>query len=248
MSISLLAIVTGLIVSGFLIFHFLKIRVTSVTTNSLKALFKEGFPLALFGVVGYIFFTSDQLFIKHFLGVESLGYYSFATRIIYTLILVPTMLTSVIFPIFARKLAEKVNVRKIFNNVTGGLAILGAIFAIIILFGNNLFLFVAPQYEASLPVLTVLGGLLVVLFPSIWLDYVLIAVRKQKQNFLITLSAAILNIFLNFIFIPYFGIIGAAYATILSQLFNVAMTYCYASLILKRQNAIEAQPITTVNL
>jgi O-antigen/teichoic acid export membrane protein len=247
MTISLLVTITGFIVSGSLLFYKLKIRLTRVTAHSLRRLFMEGFPLALFGILSYLFFASDQLLIQHFLGSEQVGYYSFATRIIYTLVLIPTLLTSVIFPVFAKKLAEGESVRKLFQKVTAGLAALGGACALIIFFGKNLVLIAAPQYRESLPVLTVLGALLVVIFVSLWLDYVLVAVHRQKQDFIITLCAAIVNIILNFFTIPRFGILGAAYATVISQCLNVLATYVYAAAVLARYrvgSGTAVEPIT----
>lgn len=244
MAISLIAMIVGLLVSSALLFYQLKIRLVRVKLDSVNRFLIEGLPLALFGILSYLFFTADQLIIQHVLGSEAVGYYSFATRIIFTLLLIPTLITSVIFPVFAKKMAAKESVDKLFQKVTLGLAALGGVCAVIIIFARPLVLIAAPQYAESIPVLAVLGALLVVMFASLWLDYVLVAVRRQKQNFIITLCAAIVNIILDFIMIPRFGILGAAHATVISQCLNVAATYLYASRVLSKKTTLNEAPLT----
>jgi O-antigen/teichoic acid export membrane protein len=96
-------------------------------------------------------------------------------------------------------------------------------------------LWIAPQYLSAIPIINVLSWILFFIFPSVWLDYVLVAFNKQKQDFGITLLSAILNVFLNFLLIPRFGILGAAYASIFSQGCNTLSTFIYARFIISSQ-------------
>lgn len=233
--IALYATIAAVLTSSFLLYRFLHIRIVSIDTSSIYKFFMDGLPLAFFGVLSYAFFTADQLFIEYYLGVEAVGYYSFATRIIYVLLLVPAMLSSVIFPVFAKKIAEGRNIKRLFNQTILSLSALGAVFGIVIFLVRDVAIFFAPQYSSSIPVLVVLGFLLAVIFTSLWLDYVLVTLHKQKQNFFLTLIAAILNVALNFYFVPRYGILGAAYATVISQCINVAVTYVYARSVILKQ-------------
>ena len=95
-------------------------------------------------------------------------------------------------------------------------------------------LLAAPQFTLSLPIVSVLAWILVFMFPSVLLDNVLVALNKQKQDFFRTLGAAIFNVILNIIWIPKYGVLGAAYASILSQALNTTVTFVYARSVLKK--------------
>lgn len=229
-----LGLLVSLFFSIFLVRKYLLIRIERPNFERVKYYFKSGFPLALFGIAGFIFFSSDQLFIKHLLGVEQVGYYSLATRVIYAAILIPNLIASVLFPVFARMVGQKKAVHSFFQKGFIGLLLLGGVMGFIILLTKPFLLWMAPQYSSALPILNVLVFILIFLFPSLWSDFVLVAFHKQRQNFLITISAAALNLLLNLLLIPIFGILGAAYASIISQIINTGATYIYATVVIRK--------------
>lgn len=229
-----LGLLFSLIFSIFLVRKYLTIRFERPELERIKYYIKSGLPLAFFGVAGFIFFSSDQLFVKYFFGVEQVGYYSLATRVIYAAILIPNLIVSVLFPVFARMVGEKRSVHAFFQKGFFGLLILGGVSGILIFLAEPILLWMAPQYSPALPILNVLVFILIFLFPSLWSDFVLIAFHKQRQDFFITIFAAALNLFLNLLLIPILGILGAAYASIISQVVNTSATYVYATIVIRK--------------
>jgi O-antigen/teichoic acid export membrane protein len=53
----------------------------------------------------------------------------------------------------------------------------------------------------------------------------LTAVNKPRESFMVTLVSAVLNIILNIMLIPVFGILGAAVATLLTMTVNALLAY-----------------------
>ena len=81
-----------------------------------------------------------------------------------------------------------------------------------------------PEYSNSMSIVTihVVGffflGLYKLLSPYIW------SLRKTGRLSVITVLALIANLFLNYLLIPVFGILGAAYATMISVLVQFGLT------------------------
>lgn len=228
-----IVIFVSLIISVFLVKKYLGFHLRSVSLKSIRQLAVNGAPLALFGIAGYIFFSSDQLFIKYFLGVNQVGYFALAARVVYAAQLIPSLIVSVLFPVLSRRVREQVNLYDLFMKGFIGLFVLGFFTAASVILFRSWILFIAPQYEATLPVIASLGCILVFLFPSVWLDNVLIALDKQKQDLYLTLIAAAVNVVLALWWIPMYGIFGAVYAGITSQAINTLLTFFYARFVIR---------------
>lgn len=195
-------------------------------TEAFKYYIKNGTPLALFGMLGVIFFNTDQIMLGKFQGVEAVGYYSVATKVISILIIFSGFFLTSLLPQIASNVNDKSRLKRIFK--------LSAIFLLV----TNFFLFLltfflAPiitivfgsQYYPSIQPLRLLSLLLLLLPLTQFLDHFLFAINKQWQDFFITLFVALINLLLNFILIPQYSIFGAIYATLISQVINLVLTY-----------------------
>lgn len=231
---NLATVIVAVTTSVFLVRKHLGLRIYKPKSKTVSALLRSGFPLALFGIAGYLFFSADQLFIKHFLGTESVGYYALATRAIYAAMILPSLFVSVLFPVLSRLVTNRQRLSEVFYKSLGSLFVGGVIVAGLIVVLRQFILLAAPQFTLSLPIVSVLSWILVFMFPSVLLDNVLVALNKQKQDFFLTLGASILNVILNIIWIPKYGVLGAAYASILSQALNTIVTFVYAKSVLKK--------------
>ncbi len=232
--INLITNSAALVICIGLVYHWLGFRFKYVSPSEITLFLKAGLPLALFGIIGYIFFASDQLFIKHYLGIEQVGYYALATRVIYAAQLLPSLIVSVLFPVISRYATDRERLEPLFKKIFWLLVGIGALVAGIIFIAKPLLIIAAPQYLSALPIVSGLSGILIFMFPSVWLDSVLVALNKQKQDFYLTFGAAGLNIILLFILVQPYGFSGAVYATIISQAINTVATYIYAWLVIQK--------------
>lgn len=241
LNLSLAYFVASLFVMAFswrLAGRHVAIDFKSFDKHYLINLMRNGLPLSLFGVLGYIFFSTDQLFIKHFLGYAEVGYYALASRIILTLIIVPSLLNSVLLPYLSQNIADRDRIARLLRRGLPALAGIGALLSLVIAFASPLAAaYFDPAYLPSVPILQWLSPILVFMFMVALLDHVLIAYNLQKQDFLLTLLAAIVNLVLNFKLVPAYGLLGAVFASIFSQLLNFILTFAYVAKVLKTKPA-----------
>jgi O-antigen/teichoic acid export membrane protein len=185
----------------------------------------NGLPLALFGVLGFVFFTTDQIILGKLKGVETVGYYSIAARIILILTTFPSLFLISLFPQLALSVSDKERLKNIFKkSIPFILLISFFLFAFILIFADFLPLLFGQKYIPSIQPLKLLSLILLLIPLTNLFDNFLFSINKQWQDFFITLFCAILNVVLNFLLIPQYSIFGAIYATLISQFVNLILT------------------------
>ncbi len=78
-----LGALSGCLLAGYLLKDYLPKLRPVFDKKLLRYFLINGMPLALFGLLGYIFFSSDQVVLGYFRGTESVGFYSVATRAVF---------------------------------------------------------------------------------------------------------------------------------------------------------------------
>jgi len=185
----------------------------------------NGLPLALFGMLGFVFFTTDQIILGKLKGVDIVGYYSIATRIILILVTFPSLFLASLFPQLALSIIDKERLKNIFKkSIPFILLISFLLFVFILIFADFLPLVFGQKYISSVQPLKLLSLILLFLPLTNLFDNFLFSINKQWQDFFITLFCALLNVALNFLLIPQYSIFGAIYATLISQFINLILT------------------------
>ncbi|WP_345976377.1 flippase [Sulfurimonas sp. HSL3-7] len=207
---------------GFIyIYRLNHLSVGQWTFNSGVAvtLLKESWPLILSGIVVAVYTKVDQVMIKTMLGNEAVGQYAAAVRISEAWYFIPTVIAASIFPavIHAKKQSETLyyaRLQKLFDLMVW-IAI--AIALPMSFFSDWLIdmLYGSPFHpSASVLIVHIWTGVFVFLgvASSKWF----IVEELQKLAFYRTFYGMLTNIILNLLLIKEFGIIGAAYATLIS--------------------------------
>ena len=148
-----------------------------------------------------------------------LGLYPAAQRLIQFLFVAPSLIAVATFPLLS-KLAEEspVKLKAILGKTISLVLLLGLPIALGgILLGREIMLiaFGEAYVGATLVFQIFLGGILAT-FPLVILNNYIFIQNLQKKLVVWALGSALLNVFLNYLFIPRFGIAGAALATTLS--------------------------------
>jgi O-antigen/teichoic acid export membrane protein len=187
-----------------------------------KELLKDSWPLILSGMAISIYMKIDQVMIKEMLGAEEVGLYAAAVRLSEAWYFVPMAITSSVFPaiINAKKQSEKLyyqRLQKLYDLMVW--------LAVVIALPTT---FLAPCVirvlygEAFLPAAGVLSIHIwagVFVFLGVASSQYLIAENYTRISFYRTFIGAIVNVILNIILIPKYGINGAASATFISYSF-----------------------------
>jgi len=200
-------------------FQFSRYHITGFMPMA-KKLVLFGIPVFSAAVAGQIIGHFDILMITYFLDIADVGIYSAVMSTALLLLLFAQSISSVVTP-FSSSLIAKSGRKKasdIINTLVEILVILIApIFFIFIVLSQNLIVLLFGQNfspgSAAFSVLLV--GVFFYSLAHIY-NHHFIGSGDTKRVMKIFFFAAIINLFLNLIFIPIFGIIGAAVATSVS--------------------------------
>jgi len=181
----------------------------------------KGWPLVLSSLAVIIYMKIDQIMLGAMLGETEVGIYAIAARISEVWYFVPGAIAWSTFPflIEAKKENPEFYIRRLIR-LFRSLLLLATSLAIVIGLSSDLLieLLFGAQFERASKVLLIhaWGGTFAVL--SMVTRYWAINENLQHLEIVRTLSGALINILLNLYFIPTHGVMGAAYATLLSQL------------------------------
>jgi len=186
-----------------------------------KELLRDSWPLILSGMVISIYMKIDQVMIKEMLGAEQVGHYAAAVRLSEAWYFVPIAITSSVFPaiINAKKQSEELYYQR-FQKLYDLMVWLAVAIALPTTF-------LAPWLirvlygEAFLPAAGVLSIHIwagVFVFLGVASGKWFLTENYIKKNLYRTSIGMIINVVLNLILIPLYGIYGAAIATLLGQM------------------------------
>jgi O-antigen/teichoic acid export membrane protein len=183
------------------------------------SLLKDSWPLFFSAIVVTIYMKIDQVMIKEMLNVEAVGQYAAAVKLSEAWYFIPTVIVSSVFPaiINAKKKSEELYYARLqmLYNLMVWMAIAIALPMIFISDWIVALLF-GEEYNQAGSILRI----------HIWAGvFVFLGLASSRwfvvENLLLLslwryLAGMVVNVILNYILIPKYGGIGAAYATIIS--------------------------------
>lgn len=225
---------------SMVIFSFIyivpKIRF-SFNSQIFGPLINIGFP-SIFGLFAFLIIDyGDRQILQRFLGLSELGIYSVGYNFGMVVMVLVNAFSASWSPFFMSFINRPEDARVVFGNVLK-YYLIGFGFLSLFFFGfAKLFLtiVVAPDYIAGYKVVGlvavgyILRGSYLILLPALYFS------KKLKLQSMIECSVAIVNIALNLWLVPVFGILGAAFATVISFACLPFFTYFVSSRLLKVQ-------------
>ena len=194
-----------------------------------KYLLKDSWPI-IFAGIGYIIYTKiDQVMIYSMLSKSEAGYYSASVKIIDLLCVFPALLVMSIFPVLIRKYNKGDDFEKNILSLYRFFIFYSLILICFIFFlQNNIISFIyGSKFVGPNNIMFLLS--FVILFESVakingrWI----ILRNLQIISLYRTFFGVVLNISLNFYFIPNHGIKGAAYSTLITLFLSVFSFYLF---------------------
>jgi PST family polysaccharide transporter len=188
--------------------------------NYCTVLLKQAWPLILSGIVIMMYMRLDQIMIGEMIGDVGVGLYSVSTRFTELWYFIPSVFATSFFP----KLVEKFNVNKK-NYYDVCLKLLKLLFVIsfsialfFTFFSNFIINFLyGKEYTMSVFALQISIWTGVFVFWGVAAGNMLVIENLNKHNLIKSAQGLLLNIILNLVLIPKYGINGAAIATLISQ-------------------------------
>lgn len=187
---------------------------------NISSILKYSALIIIAGSVANVILEIDKFMINYYVPIENVAFYGVAIYIA-TVIGVPSRsLHQIISPLTAKLLNEKdkEGLKSLYQKSSINLFIIsGFIFLIIILNINQLYLMLEPSYSDGLVVVFVIG--LAKLLEGIIGNNNAILFNSDYYRMVLVLGVflAVLTIVLNALFIPAFGINGAAFATLIAM-------------------------------
>ena len=184
-----------------------------------KEILKNSWPLMLASAAGFITLKIDQVIIGSLLGNHEVGIYAAAVKLVEIWYFVPGIICTALFPAIIN--AKKTNI-KIYQSRLKNFYLLMFIIPILMAIPVSLLskpiihIIFGSGYIESVGILRIYIWSSVGLFLGWAVGQYLMSEDLVKTIFWLNFLSMIINIVLNFIFIPKFGIIGSAWATTIS--------------------------------
>ncbi len=214
---------SAVLACGFIYFYIknsstLKIKNLTFRSKTAVSLLKDSWPLILSGIVISIYMKIDQVMIKEMINAEAVGQYAAAVRLSEAWYFIPMVIVSSLFPaiINAKKQSEELyyaRLQKLYDLMVW-MAI--AIIALPMTFLSDwvIHLLYAEQYSQSGSVLMIHIWAGIFVFLGVASGKWFMAENLQMLSFWRTFSGMFINVILNFVLIPKYGIQGGALATL----------------------------------
>lgn len=203
------------IVVGMIIFLFYIMKYKP-RTKYWKYALAISTPLIFHLLAGYVLNSSDKIMIHSICGSREVGLYSVAYSCAMIINVLMSSMNLAWVPWSMDQIAEN-NIHDLQKKAKLFISIFGILVFLIVLMGPEVLLIMGGNsyMEAKYVIPPVMIG---IVFQFIYTLYVNIEqyYKKQKQIAAGTLIAAIVNVVLNWIFIPYLGYVAAAYTTLVS--------------------------------
>lgn len=202
---------------------------SNLNIKTMKELLLGGIPLWLTGVFAFIYFRIDIIMLSLMVGDQIVGWYSAAYKLIDALNFIPYIIFGATFPSMSRLFIEdKEMLTNILNRVIRYLICLAIPITIgTILLSERILQFIyGKMFYNSTLVLQILIVAEALVFVTFIIAKTLNSMGKEKSVTYALASLSVFNIVLNYILIPKYTYIGAAIATVISEILSlIILTY-----------------------
>jgi PST family polysaccharide transporter len=211
-----------LVATGLMIVYALQggqINAWKTQISRAKNLIKDSWPLILSGLTIMIYMRIDQIMLGQIMGNESVGIYSAAVKISEVWYFIPMTIVASVFPsiIEAKKQNETLYYDRL-QKLYDIMVLVALTVAILMTFLSDwvVTLLFGKAYLEAGTVLSVHIWAGIFVFLGVASGKWFLIEGLQMFTFYRTLLGAVVNVGLNMLMIPKFGVIGAAYATVIS--------------------------------
>ena len=225
----------NLLTSGgiFLITFPIILKRSSLNSLSLywwKKMMKFGLPFLPAGIFSMVLELSDRYILRYLTDIETVGLYNAGYKLGLLILLVVMGFNMAWQPYFLKK--EKVDKKNISDITTIVFSMLGFLWILLFLWSDNIvrirfgnFTFFGEQYWAATDIVPIIG--LAYVFHACYLIQLPGIYHLEKTGWISWVRGigAIVNIILNFLFIPKYGIMGAASGTCFSFMLMAVILY-----------------------
>lgn len=229
--------IISLVFSGLWIRYYFGTFLNSLSMKFILQLLKKAWPFAIIFILSALYFRIDMIMLEVMKGNKAVGIYSAAYKLIEFLSIIPGTICVATLPELSNDYSKDIDrfflksFRTFFFLGVGGFVVGLFLF----LFSNPIIaLLYGPLFHDSGHCLSILSASVFFLFVNGYLIYVAIAMNYDRIVALVLLVSTVLNILLNYYFIPKYSYIGAA----LTTLFSEVLMLLFCLILFKKANII----------
>lgn len=223
------AIIQGLQLVLYLFLGRTRLSIHYYDNQMIKKMLKFALPLIPIAIVGWILNLSDRYILLWYHGETEVGIYGIAARFSAALAVFSNAVYMA-YTTFAFDKQEDSNAQQQYSRILNAFFfMLGAVCFTVSIFSKEIiFLMTSKAYwSAYLLLPCILFGQLAYGINTI-VGYGISFARKTQYMLIATTCGAGLNIILNFIFIPEYGMVAAAATTLISYVLMVTLSYIFS--------------------
>ena len=221
-------IVDGIVISlGYIYFYYkagLSMKSWRFEKVVAKNLLKHSWPLIFAGLALSTQSYIDQIMISEMIGFIEVGYYSIAFKFMALFGFLPIIIQNSLFPaiVHSKNKSQLIYEDRMLNYYRLMMIMFLFISVPIYLFGEFIVnLLYGVQYHQAGILFSIFGFRLLFAFFGVGRSSYLLNENRQQHRLYTLLLASIINIILNYIFIPEYGVYGAYATSIISFTFNI---------------------------
>ncbi len=211
---------------AWLLRKFISVRLSAVEA---RKMIRYGFPLTLAGVSGFVFIYIDRYFLNYYINLGEVGVYTLANQFgIVMNILLIAPIKMVWGPMFL-SIKENDNFTLFCARALTYIVLLGGVLflSLSLLAREAIRLMSTPEYWSAYSVVPIIA-----LTYWIWStrSVIEVGVAIKRQTLFVAANSfmgATINVLLNIVLVPSFGMTGAAYATLITYMAMIGVDYVY---------------------
>ncbi|HEX6459537.1 MAG TPA: flippase [Thermoleophilaceae bacterium] len=181
-------------------------------------------PVGIAAMLTFAYGRIDQVLVFNIAGSDSAGVYGAMYRILTTSAFVPIAVMTTLFPILSQ--VDRARMRTLVQKAAEYLAMASLpIFAFVLVAAGPLVrLLFGPEFVHGQNALRVLMGAFVAIGFGYVAGTMILVLRLQRMFVIYAVAALVVNVALNLIFIPHYGFMAAAWATLATELLVQILT------------------------
>lgn len=220
---SLYVVISALVISDLLsvilALFYAKEKIFPITIDFKisKELLISSFPLGMMLIFNLIYFRIDSLILSVFRPSADVGIYGLSYLFFDFLLTLPLFISNSLYPILIKEKENKNNFLKLTRSYFLIYLGLSVVVLVPFWFVSPLFSLIRPDFSVAIIPFRILLLGLPFFFLTSFFQWILITFNKTKFLMNVYFISMVINIFLNFIFIPKGSYIAAAIITVLSE-------------------------------
>jgi O-antigen/teichoic acid export membrane protein len=184
-----------------------------------KSLLTQAAPLGVASIVALVYGRVNGVLLARLAGYEAVGLYSAACKFLTLALTLPYVVDAAVFPVMARVEHDRATVQVVFQRAFDYLTLLALPLGVggTVLGPLLVALVYGPGFERAVEPLRVLLWATGFMFATWTCRQLLVAGGQQTAHLMLLVGGAVSNVALNLWWIPTWGIVGAAWATLCAE-------------------------------